>query len=716
MMLFRITFLIAICSIFLRAAETHDEYQAKSYAEYIKYNNILKNTWLKGAWVGDEFIFEWEDALGKKVYFATSPQGKKRIAFNQELLARKIADLTKKKISSENLPIENLRQGDGGIDFKIAGKLYTWKDGELKPVKARNVREYDLSPDGKWRTHVDGGKLFLEEIGSGKEKKLLMDGDPEKQTFWEVAWAPDSKKFVIGKVTKGQGRKVKIVESSPKNQLQPKLHVFNYDKPGDVISVARPWVFFVDGSEPFAADDSLLVNPFRVRNYKWRDENTFTYSFVERGYGKHHLILADVIKREHRVIIREDSDTYIYVRDAYAYKIDKGKEIIWRSERGGWSHLYLYDGVTGEVKNQITKGEMTVHEVVHVDEEKRRILFVAGGEIKGIDPYYRQYYWVNFDGSGLKRITRGGGNHYLEFSDDYSYAVDSVLGADRAGSYQIIDGNTGKVLSQIGGCDVSELTAKGWQMPEVFSTTDRDGKFEIWGTIHRPANFDPKKKYPVIENIYAGPHDQHVPKVFRFWNSGIHELTMRGFIVVRIDGKGTNKRCKEFSHFCYKNIVDAGFPDRIKWIKEAAKKYPQMDIERVGIFGGSAGGQNSTGALLHHGEFYKAAFSDCGCHDNRMDKIWWNEQWMDYPIGKHYQEQSNVTNAHKLKGALMLTVGELDRNVDPASTLQVVNALMKADKDFEYYIAPSGGHGAGEKLYLRRKRAEFFKKHLGEVK
>ena len=239
----------------------------------------------------------------------------------------------------------------------------------------------------------------------------------------------------------------------------------------------------------------------------------------------------------------------------------------------------------------------------------------------------------------------------------------------------------------------------------------RDDKFEIWGIIHRPVNFDPNKKYPVIEDIYAGPHDNHVPKTWHgydYWHQALCEL---GFVVVQIDGMGTSNRCKEFHHICWKNLADAGFPDRIKWMKAAAEKYPYMDIENVGIYGTSAGGQNAMGALLFHPEFYKAAVASCGCHDNRMDKIWWNEQWMGWPVDESYAANSNTVNADKLQGKLMLYVGELDQNVDPASTLQVVNALIKANKDFEMLYVPGMGHSTGGK-FGERKRRDFFIKNL----
>ncbi len=227
----------------------------------------------------------------------------------------------------------------------------------------------------------------------------------------------------------------------------------------------------------------------------------------------------------------------------------------------------------------------------------------------------------------------------------------------------------------------------------------------------RVTSFDPAKKYPIIEQIYAGPHGSFVPKRFASYH-GPQALAELGFILVQIDGMGTSNRSKKFHDVCWKNLGDAGFPDRIAWLKAAAATRPWMDITRVGIYGGSAGGQSAMRALIDHGDFYKAAAADCGCHDNRMDKIWWNEQWMGWPVGPHYIESSNVEQAKRMQGHLMLLVGELDRNVDPASTMQVVNALVKADKDFELIVIPGGGHGSGSGRYGTRRQRDFFIRHL----
>ena len=233
----------------------------------------------------------------------------------------------------------------------------------------------------------------------------------------------------------------------------------------------------------------------------------------------------------------------------------------------------------------------------------------------------------------------------------------------------------------------------------------------MWGIIQRPTNFDPQKKYPVIEYIYSGPGDAYTPKSFLPYNGYTTALAELGFIVVQLDAMGTSYRGKKFEEVCYKNLKDAGFPDRIQWIKAAAEKYPYMDSTRVGIYGCSAGGQEALAAVLFHPEFYKASYSSCGCHDNRMDKIWWNEQWMGYPVDSSYIVCSNVENAHRLTRPLMLVVGEMDDNVDPASTMQVVDALIKANKDFELVVLPGVRHSMGES-YGEHKRFDFFVKEL----
>ncbi len=329
------------------------------------------------------------------------------------------------------------------------------------------------------------------------------------------------------------------------------------------------------------------------------------------------------------------------------------------------------------------------------------------------DPYLIHYYRVNFDGTDLVALTEGNGHHSITYAPDRKYLIDKYDRIDLAPVHELRRVSDGKLVCELEKADDSELRAGGWEPPEVFVAKGRDGKTDIWGIICRPRNFDPNKKYPVIENIYAGPQGSFVPKR---WSTTrpYSNLTDLGFIVAKIDGMGTANRSKAFHDVCWKNLKDAGFPDRILWHQAAAKKYAYYDISRVGIYGTSAGGQNSTGGVLFHPEFYKVAVSGSGCHDNRMDKASWNEQWMGYLVGPHYAESSNVDNARRLRGKLLLIVGELDKNVPPESTLRVADALIREGKDFDYLVVPNAGHGSGG-AYGARRMQDFFVRHLHGV-
>jgi dipeptidyl aminopeptidase/acylaminoacyl peptidase len=361
------------------------------------------------------------------------------------------------------------------------------------------------------------------------------------------------------------------------------------------------------------------------------------------------------------------------------------------------------------VKNRITRGPWVVRGVDSVDVANRQIWFRAAGMNRDQDPYFVHYYRVNFDGTGLVAYTEADGTHTVSWSPDRQYYVDMYSRVDLPTVLELRRSSDRQAMATLAEGDMTAQLATGWRPPEVFVAKGRDGETDIWGIIVRPVNFDPARKYPVIEQIYAGPQGSFVPKSWSSF-SGLQALAELGFIVVQIDGMGTNNRSKAFHDVAWKNLGDAGFPDRILWHEAVAAQDPAYDITRVGLYGGSAGGQNAAGGVLFHGDFYKVAIAAAGCHDNRMDKIWWNEHWMG-EIGPHYEASSNVVNAHRLTGKLMLLVGEFDTNVDPSSTIQVVNALIAAGKTFDLVINPGGGHGVGGP-YFTNMRYDFFVRHL----
>ncbi len=583
-----------------------------------------------------------------------------------------------------------------------------------------DARTSITSPDGSREAYIQNYNVYVRPAGSEKGEPLSYDGSEGNfYTLRSVVWSPDGTRLVAYRVIPGYRREVHYVVSSPTDQLQPKDSVRFYRKPGDVVDHRQPVLFDVNAGTSTVIDDALFPNAYNVTPAVWwKDGRAFTFEYNQRGHQVYRVIEVDGATGRARALIDERSEPNSFIHYSggrYRHDVDDGREIIWQSERDGWQHLYLYDGATGRVKNQITTGEWVVREVERVDDEKRQIWFTAAGMNPGQDPYFVHYYRIGFDGTGLTKFTGADGNHSVTWSPSGQYYVDLWSRVDLAPVGQLRRTSDQSLVMDLEKGDMSALVKAGWNAPEVFTAKGRDGATDIWGIIIRPTNFDPSRKYPVIEYIYAGPHGFFTPKTFSV-DSPLRAVAELGFILVQMDGMGTAGRSRAFHDVAWKNIKDAGFPDRILWHRAVAKKYPWYDISRVGIYGGSAGGQNSMGALLFHPDFYKVAVSFAGCHDNRMDKIWWNEQWMGWPLDESYVASSNMENAWRLKGDLLLIFGELDTNVDPSSTMQVVNALVKAGKYFDMLVIPGEDHGAGRRgptaPYGDLKRNDFFVKHL----
>lgn len=584
-------------------------------------------------------------------------------------------------------------------------------DGNWKAAVQERKTPANESPDRKWSVSLREYNLYLKNQETGESTRLTHNGvedDPYLNRFY---WAPDSSRLVGIQEKKFEPRKISMIESAPEDTLQPKKITLNYNKPGDPLVHPRPRMFDIASMEEIPISTDLFDHPWSIKHYRWSpDSSSFSFIYNQRGHQIYRLLSIDADSGGVSTLIEEAPETFFcYSSKSFYRPVYQSNDIIWMSERDGWNHLYRFDQTTGRLKNQITRGQWVVRKVDRVDNDAQQIWFQAGGIHPDQDPYHLHFCRINFDGSGLTRLTEGDGNHAIEFSPSRDYFIDTYSRVDLPPVSELRRTSDGSLVTHLETADISELEKAGWQMPERFVAKGRDGKTDIYGVIFRPTQFDPDKNYPVIEQIYAGPHSSHVPKSFSPRAKAIAEL---GFVVVQIDGMGTSNRSKAFHDYCWQNIGDAGFPDRIAWIKAAAKVRPWMDLERIGIYGGSAGGQNAMRALIAHHDFYKVAVADCGCHDNRMDKIWWNEQWMGYPIGDQYARSSNVDQAHRMEGKLLLIVGEVDRNVDPASTMQVVDALVKADKDFDLLVMPGVGHGAAGHPYAKRRQRDFFVRHL----
>jgi dipeptidyl aminopeptidase/acylaminoacyl peptidase len=722
-----------------RAAGLRGRFQGKVFKSSVQPNWFAEGTrfWYRNDLPGERREFVAVDAAA----------GKREPAFDHARVAAALTEKLGKEVAADKLPIEGIEfmDGNAAVRFPAEGKYwkFTLADGTLAETERFELprRRQDgpgagrggrggrggsgrggfgrggpsgRSPDGKWTVSVRDFNLMLKANDGGQETPLTTDGTSDHFYEDRIRWSPDSSRLVALKTRAAERHPVYLIESSPRDQLQPKLHTIEqYLKPGDRIAQSKPHLFLVEGQKHVPIKDDLFANPWSVEQIRWAaDSSRFTFVYNQRGHQVLRVVAVAGDTGEAGTIVEETSPTFVdYSSKQFIHWADATGEIIWSSERDGWNHLYLYDGRTGEVKNQITRGSWLVRSVERVDETARQIWFRAGGIYPEQDPYHLHACRVNFDGTGLVILTAGNGTHEIDYSPDRRYVLDTWSRVDQPPVSELRKALDGSLVARLEEADWSGLVAADWKAPERFVAKGRDGTTDIFGVIFRPTNFDSQKKYPVIEQIYAGPQGAFVPKRFSSYY-GPQALAELGFIVVQIDGMGTNWRSKAFHDVCWKNLGDSGFPDRIAWLKKAAEAYPQMDLTRVGIYGGSAGGQSSTRAMLAHGDFYKVAVSDCGCHDNRMDKIWWNEQWMGWPVGPHYAEQSNVTQAKNLTGKLLLIVGELDRNVDPASTMQVVNALIQANKDFDFLLVPGAGHGAAGSAYGQRRQRDFFVRHL----
>jgi dipeptidyl aminopeptidase/acylaminoacyl peptidase len=701
---------VAIVTMSLAPANSQDAPQQKKKG--FGPRTEIPNSKLTPHWFADDSKFWYRNALkggGKEFIVVDADTGKRGPAFDHAKLAESLSKAANEAFRSDRLPFNEIELTNDGktLRFEAAGKA--WKCdlekydctaigpaakrpsakepeptddpespevSELQPERQPKgkfpERSRDAaSPDGKWVAFIKDSNVFLRPTDGGDSIQLSKTG-VEGNAFGMLSWSADSKALVGFRIEPAEAKDVYRVDSSPMGGGRAKLVTQSYPLPGDKFTAYEPWVFDIAKQSAVKLETDRI--DFGRPRLRWnKDGRHFTYEKVDRGHQRYRLVEVDSHTGKLRNLIDEKTDTFIWTQHYENVNmptvtwLEKSSELIYVSEKDGWRHLYLLDAASGEQKHEITKGNYVVRGIDRIDEDKRQIWFRACGKNADQDPYFIHHYRVNFDGSDLVALTDANGTHSVQFSPKRKYLVDSYSRVDLPPVHELRRCTDGTLVCKLEEVDVADQKASGWEPPEVFVAKGRDGTTDIWGIIARPRNFDAKKTYPVIESIYAGPQGSFVPKSFapgrRFSN-----LTDLGFIVVQIDGMGTANRSKKFHDVCWKNLKDAGFLDRILWHKEVAKKYPYYDISRVGIYGGSAGGQNSTAGVLFHPDFYKVAVSGCGCHDNRMDKASWNEQWMGYPVGPQYSACSNIDNAYRLKGKLLLIVGELDNNVPPEST------------------------------------------------
>jgi len=709
-------------------------------------NDLVLNERPSPHWIADSDRFWYVRQLAAGKHFViVDPAARTRVpAFDHDRLAAGLATVTGMEVTGSELPFDTFEFIDDESSIRVAVEgdslvcdLQSYacrREGEAPPDGPQGPRLEVASPDGQWVAYQRNYNLWVRSTASGEEFPLSSDGafeydysasiasptdmvpteNPKLQMGVAAVWSPDSRKIISYRLDRRAARTFSVTQSVPETQFRPISYTYPYALPGEVgIAHAEPVIFdvYARTAVQVEADPIDLTYYFGPRFTWFEDSARLSYRYLDRGYTTTELREVDAATGAVRALVHESAEPHYDTWILRSRILGEGAEVLWMSERDGWAHLYLYDGATGALKHQITSGEWVVREIVRVDEEARIVYFTGGGREAGRDPYFRHLYRVPLDGGDVTLLTPENAEHQAQFSPSGKYFVDNYSRVDMAPVTVLRDSHDGSVVMELETADITALLATGWSFPEAFQGKGRDGQTDIYGLIWRPTNFDASRTYPVVEQIYTGPHSAFVPKSFRAYRSMSQAIAELGFITVMIDGMGTNHRGKAFSDFSYDNLGDGGIDDHIALLRQIAVRYPYIDLDRVGIWGGSAGGYDSTHAMLTHPDFYDVGVSTSGNHDHRMDKASWNEMWMGFPVGEHYVAQSNYTLAANLQGKLLLAHGELDQNVPITATLKLVDALIKANKDFDFLIMPGRFHGLGGP-YFNRKRWDYFVEHL----
>jgi dipeptidyl aminopeptidase/acylaminoacyl peptidase len=596
-----------------------------------------------------------------------------------------------------------------------------------------------VSPDGKLAAYIKEWNLWVRDTSTGKQIQLTTDGIKDygyatDNAGWRksdrpiLVWSPDSKRIATFRQDQREVSDMYLVTT---NVGAPKLEAWKYPLPGDAkVAMIERIIIDVDG--PKITKLQVAADPHRSTQcdditcsggwddvYWSPDSKTLAFVSTSRDHKNEKLRIADAATGAVREVYEETAETQFESGQGevnWRY-LPESNEFIWFTERNGWGHLYLY-GTDGKLKNEITKGDYAVWRISKVDDKNRVIYFVAGGREKGRDPYFGQFYRVNFDGTGLQLLTPEEANHDITLSPDGKYFVDNYS-TPNTPPVSVLRDMTGKLVANLEKADVTRLAATGWKAPMPFTVKAADGVTDLYGLLYTPTNLDPKKKYPIIDYIYPGPQGASIgSRSFQASRGDNQALAELGFVVVQIDGTCNPLRSKKFHDMCYGNMADNTLADQITGIKQLAAKYPYIDLERVGIWGHSGGGFATAAAMFRHPEFFKVGISESGNHDHRNYEDDWGERYIglltkDASGKSNYEDQANQNYAKDLKGKLLLVHGTMDDNVPPSNTLLVVDALIKANKDFDLIMIPNARHGYGSaSMYMMRRRWDYFVKNL----
>ena len=601
-------------------------------------------------------------------------------------------------------------------------------------------RPESVSPDGKRAAFIRDWNLWVRDVATGRETQLTTDGVKDfgyatDNAGWirsdrpVLVWSPDSRKIATFQQDDRPVGEMYLVTTKVGH---PALQQWKYPLPGDsVISMIQRVVIDVDAPRvirfqmPPDAHRSTLCDHVICRGSEWADVEWYPdgshIAFVSTSRDHKHEVfrVADAATGSVRDVFREDVSTQFESGNGMVnwHVLPATNEVVWFSERDDWGQLYLYDLNTGRLKNKITTGEGNVGQVRRIDQSTRTIYFVGNAREKGRDPYFRHFYKVKLDGTGLTLLTPEDADHDIEMAPSGRYFVDSYSRPDMPPVTVLRDLN-GKTIVTLEKADISRLTATGWKPPTPITVKARDGKTDLYGLMYLPTNLDRSKKYPIINHIYPGPQTGSVGgRSFSPARGDAQALAELGFVVVEIDGMGTPWRSKSFHDAYFGKMGDNTLPDQVAGMKELAQRFPFIDIDRAGIYGHSGGGFATADAMFRYPDFFKVGIAEAGNHDQREYEDDWGERYQGLlvrtPDGSdNYAPEANQNFAKNLKGKLLLAHGTTDNNVPPYNTLLVVNELIRANKDFDLLMLPNRTHGFGNEPYMIRRRWDYFVKNL----
>ena len=737
-----LTSFVILISLPARAQGTVEDYQRAAHFETGAQRQLVDSAAVVPHWIEKTSRFWYRRAGHKGTEFVVvdAAQNSSAPAFDHTRLAAALSQAAKQPYQAAKLPFDSFEYAEAGkaISFHIEGVAWTCKlasyECERGPDRKKEQAYEELSPNGQWTAFVKDHNLYLRYVSTGQVVQLTSDGEagwayatelPSLGLMVEqgtenakqhaaVFWSPDSSKLVSYRIDARNSGRFTSLQFVPPDQLRPKAYTYVYPLPGENLAKAEPIVFEAASGQRIDVKTPPLELPFQEGpGFEWfEDSKSFFYDYSERGSKSLELRVVDAATGEQKVLLREESDRYVDPGETFYRFLHSSGEILWSSERDGWNHLYLYNEKTGKLVNQITQGPWVVHHLEWIDEKNRRAYFLAGGREKDENPYQAHLYSVGLDGKGITLLSPENANHAASVSPDGAYFVDSYSRPDLPGASVLRRSKDGSDVRILEKADASALLRTGWKYPETFPGKAADGRTDLYGVIWRPTNFDPARKYPIVEHVYTGPQAFFAPQSFEgaIFRGGLQAVAELGFMVVMIDGRGTAGRSRVFHEYSYRNLGGA-LEDHVAMIQQMAAKYPYMDVSRVGIFGTSAGGYAAAHAMLAFPAFYKVGVTISGDHDARLDKAWWNELYQGYPVKDDYKAQSNVTMADKLEGHLLIEHGDVDDNVHPAATMRFVDALMKANKSFDMLFVPNMAHGERND-YLARRRWDYFVQNL----